>query len=135
LFHAEGTFPPSTFTPTSNPCVEYEVAQGTGFVKIGLSTVDVSIEALDEILDRDQCFGVKNSGETTGYHFFTAKNGDTLVAAQRVQSQSPSQWIGTFHFSGGTGQFAGALGTGNFTVTFRGSGVGTAIYDGQVTLS
>lgn len=135
-FHAADTFPPSTFTPTSNACVVYEVAQGSGFVKIGSSSVDVSIEALDEVLDRGQCFGVLNSGETAGYHFFTAKNGDRLVAAQRVQSQSPSRWNGTFGFSGGTGRFAGAAGTGTFTVTFRGSPEqGTAIYDGQIALS
>lgn len=115
------------------------MAQGTGFVKIGSSSVEVSMQALDEVLRADQCLAAQNSGETTGYHFFTAKNGDRLVAAQRVQSQSPSRWTGTFLFSGGTGQFAGASGGGHFSVTFSGAAPapprGTAIYDGQITLS
>ncbi len=138
-FHSEITAT-NHVTPSSNPCVLYEVALGNGVVKIGSASINVSFEAMDEILLHGRCFGTI-SGETTGYHFFTAANGDKLVAAQNVnfvgvQPDGTRLWAGTFRFSGGTGQFAGAVGEGDFTVTFRPgpNPPGTAIYDGEITL-
>lgn len=139
-FHAEITARGS-FTPSRNPCVDYEVASGGGVIDMGAISVNVSFEAIDEVLRRQRCQLVTppQLGETTGFHFFTAPNGDRLVAHVHttgiLQPDGTSVFSGSFNFSGGTGQFGGAQGDGTITVTFRpASPTGTAVYDGKVTL-
>lgn len=141
-FHAEITAELSgTLTPSSNPCVDYRVASGSGFIDTGADPINVSSEAIDELLVRPRCQLVAppHLGEETGFHFFTAPNGDQLVAhANSTGIRQPDGTIifsGTFHFSGGTGQFAGAHGDGTITVTVPPtSTVATIVYDGKITL-
>lgn len=139
-FHAEITATIS-ITPSRNPCVDYNVASGGGVIDMGAVSVNVSAEAIDELLRRPRCQLVTppQLGEETGFHFFTAPNGDRLVAHAHStgirQPDGTSVFSGSFNFSGGTGQFAGAQGDGTITVTFSpGSSTATAVYDGEITL-
>lgn len=138
-FHSEITAT-ANLTPSSNPCVIYNVAPGKGVVNIGSDSIDVSFEAVDELLRNPFCFGASRQPEEIGYHFWTAPNGDKLVGNVHVFQQSGGPgagalWTGTFNLTNGTGQFAGAEGDGTFTVTFPpGSRTATAVYDGEITL-
>jgi hypothetical protein len=139
-FHAQITATITSITPSSNPCVDHEVARGSGIVNIGSGSINVSFEAVDEILSNVRCFGATSGSQTTGYHFFMTANGDKLVAnvqtAGGPQPNGTELFSGPFSFSGGTGRFAGAVGGGHISVTFPSpaSRTGTAVYDGEITL-
>ncbi len=128
-----------TSTATTTPCVDDVVGVGTGSADpIG----DVSVEGRVLILRRGRCNAVPGQPVAVGHDIFTVTNGDRLFATHHVtfvgvQPDGTLLWSGTFSFSGGTGQFAGATGGGDLTLTFLPppAQAGTAVFDGQITLA
>lgn len=141
-FHAEITGTVSSSTPSSNPCVLNQVGRGSGVVNIGSDSIEVSFEAITVTLRRPACKLVTapQVGEFTAFHIFTAENGDILVAHAHAtginQPDGTTVFSGSFNFSGGTGQFAGAQGHGDITTSFPTSTPlldHRAVYDGEIT--